>query len=895
MVDERVKRLIASMEKGAVVLTANLRLSRHLRAAFDREMARRGLLFWASPEVLPLSSWAASFWEERGSGPVLGSTASLALWERTVSAGGPGNGALGPAVIRKSYEAYGLINEYGIRLPEEIYLTEEARALKGWAAAYENELKRLGFLDASGIPARAAGLIKKGGYALPSEVVIAGFDDEMSPAFSGLVLALRSAGARVSFWPGEDATAPGEVSVRAYESEDEEAEQAARWAREVLKPGMRLGFIVPGLERYRDAVLREFSSELSPASVLPWAGEREVFNISLGMPLDREPLVRSALDLLSIGEKEVELDFISRVLRSSYFTDGGSIECARIDYALKEDNRCALSVEELKQMARRYGAAGLEKKADAWVNWLRGSRQKDHPSGWARSFTDLLRKTGWLSGIKLSSTEFQAHKAWNSLLERLSSLDDILGKVTRAEAARRLALLAAETMHQPETPECNIQVLGLLESSGLSFDRTWIMGCHEHAMPGEPSPNPFIPVWVQREYGLPRSSSERELSFAKAAFERLIRSAPNITVSYPLFSDEKERRVSPFFRPFPAMDSRIEGSSRLEDHVAAGLSGRLEDAPACEPPPVSDEEKALIRGGTQVLKNQSLCPFRAFAIHRLGARAMPEAEPGLKPEARGRVIHAALKLFWEKVEGSERLKELHDNGAIDGYVENIADEAMKEARIKPPFKKRFFELERKRLASLLRGWVEVELKRGTRFRVKEIEAERITDIGGLALRGRVDRIDELEDGSELVIDYKSGKVSRYDWLTERPKEPQLLIYSAEGNFSGVSFARLVPGELRFVGISKYEGLPGIKPFESDGNFRKKADGKDWDGLMAFWKAALEGLVRDFMSGQAQIDPNGGVAGNESACRYCELPAFCRVAELLPVTSEEGEDELNDDR
>ncbi|MBW7957561.1 MAG: PD-(D/E)XK nuclease family protein [Deltaproteobacteria bacterium] len=889
----RVKRLIASMEKGAVVLTANSRLSRHLRAAFDREMAERGLLCWPTPEVLPFSSWTASFWEERGEGPVLGSAASLALWERSISASGPGNGNLGSAVVRKSYEAYGFVNEYGITLPEEIYLTEEAKALKRWAAAYENELKRLGFLDPSSIPVRVAGLIRKGGHALPAEVIIAGFD-EMSPADSGLVFALKAVGTRVSFWPGEDDSAPGEVRVRAYESEDEEAEQAARWAREVLKPGMRLGFIVPGLGRYREAILKEFSSELSPASVLPWAGEREAFNISLGEPLDRELLVRSALDILLIGEKETALDSISGVLRSPYFTGGDSVACARLDYALRNENRGAVNIEELEALARRFGAVHLEKRADAWIKWLKSSRRKDLPSGWARSFTDLLRKTGWLSGIKLSSREFQAHKAWNSVLEKLSSLDDILGRITRAEAAQRLAALAADTIHQPETPECNIQVLGLLESSGMSFDRAWIMGCHEHVLPGEPSPNPFIPVWVQREHRLPRSSSERELSFAKAAVERLVRSAPFIEVSYPIFSDEKERRVSPFFSSFPLTDFKMDCSSKLEDHVAGGLCGRLEDAPAYEPLPVSEEEKALIRGGTQILKNQSLCPFRAFAIHRLGAKAMPEVEPGLKPEARGRVIHAALKLFWEKVEGSERLKELKEEGGLEAYIEAIADEAMKEASVQLPFSTRFLELERKRLISLLRGWIEVELKREGRFRVKAIEAERTMEIGGLTFRGRVDRIDELSDGSELVIDYKSGNVSRYDWLTERPKEPQLLIYSAEGNFSGVSFARLVPGELRFVGISKYEGLPGIKPYETDAFFRKKA-GKDWEGLIEFWKAALEGLARDFMAGAAQIDPNGGTAGNESACLYCELPAFCRVAELLPVVLEEGENERNDDQ
>lgn len=894
MKDTRIGKLTAAMQNGAVVLTANLRLARHLRAAFDREMAEKGLLFWPTPEALPLSSWAASFWEERGEGPVIGSAASLALWERSISAGGTGHGNLATAVVKSSYEAYGLVKEYGIRLPEDIYLTEEARALKRWAAAYDEELRSLGFLDPSGIPARVSEIIRKGGHKLPDEIIIAGFD-EMSPADSGLVLALKGGGARVSFWPGEETDAPGELRVRPYENEDEEAEQAARWARETLKPGMRLGFIVPGLERYREAVIREFSSELSPLSVLPWAGEREAFNISLGEPLDREPLVKSALDLLSIGEREAALETVSQTLRSPYFIGGDSVPCARLDYALKDENRCAVGMEELKALARRYGAAHLEKRADAWMKWLKESRRKDLPSGWARSFTSLLRRAGWLSGLRLSSREFQAHKAWNSVLERLSSLDDILGKVTRAEAAQRLSSLAADTVHQPETPDCNIQVLGLLESAGMSFDRAWIMGCHEHALPAEPSPNPFIPVWVQRECRLPRSSSERELAFAKAAAERLIRSAPSIEVSYPLFSDEKERRVSPFFSSFPEMNLKIKVSSRLEDHVAAGLRGRLEDAPTDEPIPVSEKEKALIRGGTQILKNQSLCPFRAFAVHRLGARTMPEVEPGLKPEARGRVIHAALKLFWERAEGSERLKEMKAGGALGGYIEGIADEAMKEARVQPPFRSHFLALERKRLVSLLNGWADVELKRGARFRVKAIEAERVMEIGGLALRGRVDRIDELEDGSELVIDYKSGDVSRYDWLTERPREPQLLIYSAEGNFSGVSFARLVPGELRFIGVSKYDGLPGIKPYEADSFFKKKAEGKDWDGLIKFWKDAVERLAADFMSGISDIDPNGGVAGNESACKYCELPALCRVAELLPAIHEDGEDERNDGR
>ena len=881
MTNPGLQNIFAAFKRGATVLTANSRLSRHLRAVFDREMAASGLLSWPTPEALPYSSWASSFWQEHGDEPVLGMTASFVLWERVLDGHGPGRKWPG-GVARASYEAYGLIKEYGIRLPEDIYLTEEARSLKTWMSSYNEALRSIGCMDNSGVSHRVRGLISKGA-PVPKEAVLAGFD-EISPAVSSIVAALKSKGTDVWFWPGEGPhTAAKDVRVLPFADPEEEVVQAARWARAAIEPGMTIGFIAPGLEGYRDIIMREFSSELNPASVLPGVEAREVFNISLGRPLSDEPLVAIALEMLSIGENDEELGKLFSIALSPYFSVSDRTELARLDFRLKKENRTAVSLWEMKRLLSGHG---LEKRIDAWTRWLKESGKKELPSAWARSFTGLLKDAGWLAGMELSSREFQAHMAWNGCLERLSTLDGVLGRIKRAEAASVLAKIVRESIHQPETPECNIQVLGLLESTGISFDRLWILGCHEHALPMEPSPNPFIPIWLQKEANLPRSSSERELEFARSAAARLLQSAPEVNVSYPLMTDERERRVSPFFSSFPRVELNMKASARLADSVR---DAKTEAVPVDAPIPVTEAERPFIRGGTAILKNQSMCPFRAFAIHRLSAVAVPETELGITAVERGNIVHAALRLFWEKVESSERLKQMKESGQLEAYIGSLAEKALDEAGLSPALRARFRELEKKRLVSVISGWMAVELSRGVRFRVKALEAEKEIEIGGLKITGRVDRIDELEGGGEIIIDYKIGEPNRYDWLTGRPREPQLLIYSATGGFEAISFARIAPNDSRFVGIAKDEVLPSVKPYDSDGKFRKKAEDRDWDALMAFWRETLSALAEDFLKGNAAADPNNGTEGSGSACMYCELTALCRITETGRIIEKEDED------
>ena len=195
----------------------------------------------------------------------------------------------------------------------------------------------------------------------------------------------------------------------------------------------------------------------------------------------------------------------------------------------------------------------------------------------------------------------------------------------------------------------------------------------------------------------------------------------------------------------------------------------------------------------------------------------------------------------------------------------------------------FKALEKERLRALLFEWIGIELERSP-FKTIGTEEEREIALGRLTLKGRIDRLDELPSGEKIVIDYKTGSAGPKEWLTERPADPQMMLYCMAEKFGAVAFARLKRGEAAFSGIAREEGmLPGIKPFGRD-LYSRKAACDDWDALMALWKKTVEALTKGFLDGEASVDPRD-FGREDSACKYCDQTLFCRVFDGSPSLSE----------
>jgi len=145
----------------------------------------------------------------------------------------------------------------------------------------------------------------------------------------------------------------------------------------------------------------------------------------------------------------------------------------------------------------------------------------------------------------------------------------------------------------------------------------------------------------------------------------------------------------------------------------------------------------------------------------------------------------------------------------------------------------------------------------------------------------VDRIDTLEDGSQIIIDYKTGSARTADWLGDRPPRPQLLLYGLASPRppAALAFAQVRPGECRYVGLGEVESIPGVRA-DIAAAVKNHTAAADWAALNEEWRHNLHRLAREFVGGAAQVDPLRG------ACTWCGLQALCRVEAADVVEQDE---------
>jgi probable DNA repair protein len=271
-----------------------------------------------------------------------------------------------------------------------------------------------------------------------------------------------------------------------------------------------------------------------------------------------------------------------------------------------------------------------------------------------------------------------------------------------------------------------------------------------------------------------------------------------------------------------------------------------------------------IRGGTRVLADQAACPFRAFARWRLGAEPLEEPTAGLDARERGTLLHTLMKEIWSRLKNQASL-----SGNVGPAIAQSADIAVKEAGLEG----RFAEVERARLARVAREWLEIEKQRAP-FEVTHLEEKKTISIAGLKFQGRLDRMDRLADGGQVLIDYKTGRATPNSWDGARPDEPQLPLYSLnEKQITGVAFARVKTGAMRFMGFSEKKGV-----------IPKVDEAENLPNLLKTWKQHAEEMAEEFKSGEARVEPKYDL----KTCRSCDLQTLCRVYEKTSFLGEEEE-------
>ena len=836
------------------LVTANARLSRELRREYDNQRRRQDLRVWETADILPRGAWLARAWQECAyrdpfhTAVLLSSLQEEALWEQAIAASDGASILLDlPATVSAAVQAWNLIRawEAPCNVAEFRGLPDSEEFLE-WMLAVERKLHDNDWITASQLPRALLDRITAG-TLVPGALFHAGFD-ELTPADQRLFEACRA-----QPWPAEPTHQTPVRHRVGLRDTSEELIQAAAWARRKLaaQPDTRIGIVVRGLAGLSAAAERIFDDTFHPGLDFARSGSGAAFHISAGVPSADVPLIAAALLALGI-QPGLQIGEAGMLLRSP-FLRLDKWHGARLYADLRRQgvDQVSFEVDPVRRMF-----PDMAKAADE-------SRKRQHPSEWSATFSKLLRHAGWPGARALSPAEHQTVEHWKNLLSKLASLDVVLPRLTYGQALQRLRGIARDQRFAPRDEGAPVQIMDMLEAAGSQFDAIWIAGLHGGAWPGVGRPNPFLPLSLQRQTGMPHSSPERELHYARRVTTRLLASAPEVVCSYPLFSGEEKLRSSPLLDGLPqAAELEATFETSLQKIFASAVP--LNQQPSGQGPPIATGTPQS--GGMSVLADQAACPFRAFAKHRLRARESDAADIGISPSERGTVAHIALEFFWRDVGSQRELLALpqHEIATVIERSVSAALDSHMSRRSRSASLERSRALEQGRLHDLLNEWLERERERPD-FTVLEREQPREVEVGGVKLLIKADRLDRLADSTHAILDYKtSDKQGIKDWEGDRPNAPQLMLYATHSQhaISSVEFAVLVPRTTNLVGLK----------------------GQELQQRLPEWTDVVEHLGASFFRGDAAVDPKYGL----KSCEFCQLHSLCRIAEVRALDAPEDE-------
>ena len=874
--------ILDEAQEGALLLTVNKRLARQLRQAFDQRMNQKGYLAWRTPQILSLNVWLRQILASLDDdSQFLGRFAALHLWEKVIEedATATKNDLLHfSKTALQAAEAHQLLQDYGLEI-ETSHLTADQEAFCRWRQAYQQRCREGDWVDAAGLLGIALREIGQRRVSVPASTLFIGFDDipPQLAVLAGELVARYGCEARFVTVEGS----PGCPTLLACQDRPAEVRAAAIWARDLLAAGeTNIGIVVPELPRYQSLIKRIFPAEIDPRARLNPALEEESFTLSLGERASDMGLVFAALKILEPGLR-LSMDEASFLLRTPYLK-GSQQEVttrSRCEQGLRFLRKKTFSLSRLEDVSRKQPFS-CPQMGDVWksLREFRSGHRRQLPGAWASTFSRLLADLGWPGERALNSQDYQLYKAWQEkILPQLASLDGISPPVTHGTALSLLRRIASETVFQPEGPQSPLQIMGLLESAGLQFNHLWVMGLDEDTLPARARPNPFLPAFWQATHQMPHSSGERELEYANRVCFRLFRSAPNIMLSYPQWEGDCLLRPSPLVATIPVGAPPFNQSHdpiRLLNASRAELDSLVDQTG----PPVSAEEN--VGGGTNVLRDQALCPFRGFAGHRLRVKVPQASVLGIDSGTRGNLLHAVLESFWSITGDSAGLVALSDEELALRVEACIQDVAPQFFMTNDPDIPHFVQdLEKERLKELVSFWLQHVEKKRSSFAVQAVESRQLVSVGPLSLEVRADRIDRLPDDSLVVIDYKTGQPDLKGLLDRPLLEPQLAIYglnpvTGSDSLAGVAFAVIRSDECGFKGITKEEDvLPRVDSVDQSKILMRQGI-EQWNQLTHRWLEDLEDIARAFASGEAAVRP----VDESRACRYCDLHPLCRVFE-----------------
>ena len=492
-------------------------------------------------------------------------------------------------------------------------------------------------------------------------------------------------------------------------------------------------------------------------------------NVTMGYPLAGTP-VASLMDYILALQKNVRYSDSKPIY---YFRDVLPILNHRY-ISLAEPSAASLLVKEITANNRIYIAAG-ELGRTPFLSLL------FTPVNNIEEFSDYLIKVleelNSLLTIEESddddnspkhSTEIEQEFIFHyfATINRMKEVMKESAVDMRMETFFRLVKRITDSITIPfhGEPLSGLQIMGVLETRALDFDRIILLSMNEGIFPVKKTAKSFIPYNLRRGFGLP--TYEHQDSVWAYHFYRLIYRAKEVTLLYDTRSNglqtgEKSRFIHQLHYHY---NLPVENELVVYD-VVSGDESVLEISKNASVISLLDEFR---KGGKRAISASAIntyldCPLKFYFSILENIQDEEKVSESIETNVFGSILHKVMetlyKPFCGKMVTSDLLSLIKKN-----------QKAMSEA-IEIAFSEIFFKSDKRQtligqnylIGEMIRKYVMKVLEHDDKLTpFQYIESEKkvntdftLSDNSVVQLKGFIDRIDEVKD-TVRIVDYKSG-------------------------------------------------------------------------------------------------------------------------------------------
>ena len=612
------------------------------------------------------------------------------------------------------------------------------------------------------------------------------------------------------------------------------------------------------------------------------------------LPLAAEPFAATLDLVLEAVSSGFSRDALLALLATPHLTCGDGVPPTAVR-ALDVELRSRGYIGDLSTLEALAGDWTAEAARPALEAALSLARELAAMRSPARASTQLRRVLAFLSSRQRSVESGETPAAARhvhvrlSVMTLLSSLADAHQSHHDAEwTAEELAAAVRRWMEEQTvevaSDERGVQLLDDRAARYGEFDDITLVGLIDRDWPEPHIRNIFYSPALLSALGWPSEGTRRRA--ADARFLDLIESASR-RVALSTITLEDEAMV------MRSMQLDEVASLELPTSPRADVGARItaDDALSTEPvslvplPPVARDwaerrqrrpaaDAPAFHGfvGTSASRNWPVsaletyltCPFKFFAKHVLGLEEEPEDSDVMDPRQQGLFVHRVFEVFFDRWRRSGRGS--ITAATLDEAREQFATVVEEEVQHLPEAEA---GLERTRLlgspaaAGLGEAVLRMEAERPVPVVERllehrldgELQLETAEGPRTFAVRGKVDRIDLLEDGTFRLVDYKLG------WPPPKSRALQLPIYglAAEQCLAGRHGKAWVLGEAAYLA---FKGPKRVVPLFANDTDRAKV-------LAAAQQRAVDTVDA---IGRGEFPPT---PDDVYLCELCSFASVCR--------------------